>query len=1433
MLQKIENTFSSTKKFNDYIRRDEERLGFNEVLSGLIPEDINGTPLDVNNSSLWRFISGSCEDVGNKVYERINRCITNIRDIDTCELYPLYSIAMELGYDGDLRFLTYQYPKEIYELLSILSVNKDTVLNTPKILNALQRSTLFSTLSADPTSSTSFPVMSGYTDSIVDSPTSAIAYTAEEWTQIQALSATGYLTEDYNFIPDTNYVTYIDTAFTECISSFVYLKYRYEELYGIDNLVETSGYIWQHITDQLDESLLYLTQQNKDRSIIDLKLRLNVPLSFNEIIAIDEINFGRKLLSEFTQSEQLVIAAEIDRRDAERKTIPNIQRWKVERERKVVEYFRFIENFNQIDEDIYFTQYKLDPSLIELSGTQSSSFLFVSSCVFHLDDSYIIACAQALRNIALKISYLRQHLKTLSQRYTLKGTSQLIEIMVEELFKRYLFNPSDWRYISGTTSNLRTISAELDPEFEAKVIEYFDTSNYYNISALPYYSPEKFSESDSAVTQPYWLNDEITNPSVESSYIKSSEISGFYRDQLGIEFNVPSELSGVSGYGNFLENFLSRVFAGAALSAYNTVSACSFNYISSQKFINGIISSAILTDSDEEITFFNNYTLSGDVTYPDDLKVHMRGSAYFDIVTAVVSTTTPIYQHLSGGSIFLQPNLSNQIVFSNYSPTGIYYTSGRPRTSTYFNAYDLSGDVDNLLFYTVTNQDGDSDKVVSGTIVGNIFSEADEIPVPSGISAIFLAYAPSGYENESVDPNSDVFYRYTGLSSGLTPYYNWKNLTHPSIAVHPFLKGLIEIGLDFNRSIQRLLIQLVGTVEYDFDNLIYRINEYGNTVQSWRSINNELIHYSTYYEANTNFNNDGIVSKNIGIDGPWNIEALQYFLNDPVNFITEVSSGINQYYQGIGLTLSEQQNIAYQLGSVSGDESEGLNSIRGLKNKRIHQFAVDNEENNYILFKDDVNFDITGRIWMRYANHPLALPFSSLSGMRLTTGECGETSMFSQIDTAGHRQFSNGPNAALDFGIVGNWIWLAYGNNLQPNVIFGQIIPDAPYSRIIRDFYHNYEGLSLGGTGRTYVGNYVQQGVFHTVSILAEPSAYCALPYDPITQRYLASIYFDVFDPDSGTSFFTRNISVAYDTVAPYLIHYELSGGGYYILPGGGYYYLPGSEFGPDWGSGGYRNMFRIGKGKESVAIGFDAVIPLTGNYPVSNVFGDSCYNEYRNLFQCSETVSATNIPVRYPDTGVTLIQFEQETNSSELGSEATTLYNMPFSRLGFVGIFPEPSAVNNFNTLFRTDYQIPPIDYFYIELFTDITPSAFTPYRRGRFSIDDQEYICFINFDKYLGYENIPFDLNYLEDAKGLELDEDESRSLEQIESTSAYSEFVIAPIFNSSLSAINLIPGTFFEFDNETIGKTLSGITEDGKFVHMFKYAGRSGFLVSSMPI
>jgi hypothetical protein len=1324
--------FSQTNKYNTFIRNPQWQKGYPEVSTGTLQTQtingVSGIPIDQDYSALWRFLSASTEDLGNQIFERIDRFITNIRDIDTAELQSLASMAQELGYDGDTTFLSYNYPLEIYNLLNIFSVNREILFNSETILNQLQQYNIFPSVSGNPCSA-SIAVMSGYVKTIEDSNVSAIAYTDAEWSSVSSTSADGNLQvydlsgmtisgdgRLYNYISDENYLNILSGAFSTCLSAFVFLKYRYEELYTSPVLQDTSGYVWQHITNQLYGSELWIDQPTTNEAIIELKLRLDIPLSFSEKEYVDGIEQGKLKLSDFTPAQQLVLQAEIQRRQLLLAKTNPLQQFKTDRERKVREYFRFIENFNTTDAALHFVPYELDTTKMILSGDRSSSFMYTSACSYQIDTTYIETVSNTLRNLALKISYFRESLKRLAQKHALAGTSEIVKVAVSELFEKYIYDTfAKWRYVSGGSDNFNLIDIPRPDNFSTEIIDYWDSTEYFNVSALPDYPITKFV-SGAAVNERYWLDEYGT------SVFTDAEISAFY-SKLGVIF--PSAQLSTNTYSELLSGFLSRIFDSAALSAYNNSLASTINYISGESINIGVLSASTLAGG-----YFDGWPFSGSILYEDNLILHTDGVANFTLVSGLTLSSTPIYTRTSGETIIVGKGPDAQMLVCGYAPSGFYYVSGTPYVTTNTSGYILTGELSDLYYYNLWPI---AASFVSGVVSGGIYLNSDSPSAASAVCGYFQANLPLSGASGFVDANSDVLNRYIGNVSGVQPYANYKNQIHPSYALHPFLKRFVEVEETTLVSLENLFNMVVSTIDDDFDELVNRIDTYGNTIKSWMPDNISYTSYQTAYEHATNLDSLDEVNENIDIDGPWNVMALSAYLADTLGFIASTSAGTNEYYQHIDLTADELLRISLQLASVSGvavsGTVDGYDTIRSLSNKIIYQYGVDSFENHYMLFKDDRSYDVSGRIWMRYKNHPLALPFSALSGQEIVSGECGYSSQMSNVDTTNHICFKDCVNQAFDFGIKNNWMYVVWANNICSNVAFGQLTDITGDIYVYQDFHHNFRGFPLSGTNEVYIGTYNHEGTFSVVSVSAD-SVYNSgsLPFVSARNKYLMALKFYHFNPDDGVTYGSKAIYTRYNLAPANVIRYILSTGEYYYIPGVGYYLLPGSDFS---NATGYRNLFRLTNNKTLLSLCFESQIPLSAPGQIRSSFGDSPSAGYYNLLRSASTLSGVSASNDFPENGLTTVEFEFDGADIDFVKDPTIYYSIPFSKVRYVGIVKNTSlSANNFNKMF------PVRNNFNIEFFADHLPYLY-PSERGVFKIDDTSYRCYIDFDDYYAHEN------------------------------------------------------------------------------------------------
>lgn len=332
-----------------------------------------------------------------------------------------------------------------------------------------------------------------------------------------------------------------------------------------------------------------------------------------------------------------------------------------------------------------------------------------------------------------------------------------------------------------------------------------------------------------------------------------------------------------------------------------------------------------------------------------------------NLISALVSATIPNYgiglcgYVITGGNsrYWEGESLANSILYSDH-------TSGE--VSAFYRNLGLSGSLSDSWNLQTTLFDTFSPSSLNRMAV---------IPELTGtisdaFSGIPLSAVP--YSGWLVQPTSlsAIHFKYIGTISGDIPPANYKNQIYPSMAVQPMLWNLIEkVYEDY----PQILGSLLFSDQFTSQHLSGRVNISGDLIDSWKFYNHEYIGYQTNYEASNNLDFNEQETPIIDRDGPWNVDALSAYL---LSTSSSVSGDLLQYYAPISKEYSLSgipSNIITQLNTFKTD-------VINLSGKRIYQYAVDQYDHNYMLYKTDDELITMGTLWMRYRNHPISFPAS-------------------------------------------------------------------------------------------------------------------------------------------------------------------------------------------------------------------------------------------------------------------------------------------------------------------------------------------------------------------------------------------------------------------------------------------------------------------------
>ena len=126
-----------------------------------------------------------------------------------------------------------------------------------------------------------------------------------------------------------------------------------------------------------------------------------------------------------------------------------------------------------------------------------------------------------------------------------------------------------------------------------------------------------------------------------------------------------------------------------------------------------------------------------------------------------------------------------------------------------------------------------------------------------------------------------MFDSYTGLSSSDYPYFNYKNVTHPSYQVHPYVWNFVEKNKE---TVNSLLTVFYSAAVDDLE--MHRISlccdayygEYGQPIDRWRFPDTlDYTGYTTEYESGDHIQQDtGIYSEVVDYTGMFYPPAVEY-----------------------------------------------------------------------------------------------------------------------------------------------------------------------------------------------------------------------------------------------------------------------------------------------------------------------------------------------------------------------------------------------------------------------------------------------------------------------------------------------------------------------------------------------------------------------------
>lgn len=255
-----------------------------------------------------------------------------------------------------------------------------------------------------------------------------------------------------------------------------------------------------------------------------------------------------------------------------------------------------------------------------------------------------------------------------------------------------------------------------------------------------------------------------------------------------------------------------------------------------------------------------------------------------------------------------------------------------------------------------------------------------------------LMYHLNYYGNLRYQQSIELFKTYSGIPSiAYDPYYNYKNQTHPSYQIHPFLWNFEEyenaIGA-FNS-----LAKQIASIDYEElesvnvkEAISKLIGEYGNVIDVWKFNINDFSGYQTRYEGSDHVcQYTSKWSEVVDYDGAFYPPALSAYRIKGAS--TNVSD-LSVYYAHLNLDAAQIADINSKFAS-QWSQISNITDNKSVESEvyDIYRYAVDAYGNMYVLYKMyGNNENITehdklmhvGRVFIRLADTPISFPLSAI-----------------------------------------------------------------------------------------------------------------------------------------------------------------------------------------------------------------------------------------------------------------------------------------------------------------------------------------------------------------------------------------------------------------------------------------------------------------------
>lgn len=518
------NNFNFVETLGSFINNYKFKKGF---------DDFKGNQ---NNKGtyIWQALSAIGNDYAEVIYENVLNYIDNVSNVDMCNVKALQSMIKIAGIQYNVIDSFSNIPVELARLIDVLSINPKYLLDNKTFkadfIELLKSSGVIKTAEQDGTK-----LSSEFKDETLKT-----------------------ISDSSTYIDESKYSAFLYDLYYSILSSFVYMKYADGEN-GISATTENDGYIYEYLQDdilagqmQADVSI----QTAYESKMAQLKIKYGIDKNFDQQQIVDNIEDGYDSFDKYNIFEQEILQQEIDRRQAtysfdksyrNSTTLAygmNLTRYSYYREKKVKEYFKFIENtYNNlivesnikelVEDDSskpIIDQYSRDVNYFDVNQQAMKTLLVFNDATnkVEIETAFIDAITRLLVQQTFEIAQLRDQVKIQIRKSYMRGTFLLVSYIINEFLK---YNISQKYGLAFQTEDGQYLKDILDKSIadggNVELIEYYDDTEYYNITR----GVDSKAKNSDTVNNKFW-DEPYSKIGQTTRDIPLNEIEDFYKNQM-------------------------------------------------------------------------------------------------------------------------------------------------------------------------------------------------------------------------------------------------------------------------------------------------------------------------------------------------------------------------------------------------------------------------------------------------------------------------------------------------------------------------------------------------------------------------------------------------------------------------------------------------------------------------------------------------------------------------------------------------------------------------------------------------------------------------------------------------------------------------------------------------------------------------------------